>query len=257
MPEYEAPEGFETSYDPGSEPGGENVLETPAPADAISGVDPSALGVDGEATWVESEQDDPAAGMVHEPRSNEELAMSVVDEDEAASLSAGEDEGLLTGDAAVLDSTVAVDDLAEAAGEPDPLIDRDAEALVAEADQITGLAQEAEIDATVDEAEVDAGEELDPVEEMRSLLAAQPGEWYVVQSYANYENRVKSNLEQRRVLAEHGGLRLPDRGADRGRAGPQERQAADGRAEEVPGLRLHPDGPDRRVLVGRCATPRT
>jgi transcriptional antiterminator NusG len=37
----------------------------------------------------------------------------------------------------------------------------------------------------------------DPVEELRSALAAAPGEWYVVHSYAGYENKVKANLETR------------------------------------------------------------
>ncbi|HEX2262977.1 MAG TPA: transcription termination/antitermination protein NusG, partial [Pseudonocardiaceae bacterium] len=38
---------------------------------------------------------------------------------------------------------------------------------------------------------------VDPVEELRSALAAAPGEWYVVHSYAGYENKVKANLETR------------------------------------------------------------
>jgi transcriptional antiterminator NusG len=40
-------------------------------------------------------------------------------------------------------------------------------------------------------------EEVDPVEEMRAALRRAPGEWYVVHSYAGYENRVKHNLETR------------------------------------------------------------
>src|SRR3712207_5699984 len=40
-------------------------------------------------------------------------------------------------------------------------------------------------------------EPVDPVEELRSALAAAPGEWYVVHSYAGYENKVKANLETR------------------------------------------------------------
>jgi transcription termination/antitermination protein NusG len=37
----------------------------------------------------------------------------------------------------------------------------------------------------------------DPVEELRTALAAAPGQWYVVHSYAGYENKVKANLETR------------------------------------------------------------
>lgn len=40
-------------------------------------------------------------------------------------------------------------------------------------------------------------EELDPVEEMRAALRRAPGDWYVVHSYAGYENKVKTNLETR------------------------------------------------------------
>jgi len=40
-------------------------------------------------------------------------------------------------------------------------------------------------------------EDLDPVEEFRKALYAAPGDWYVVHSYAGYENRVKANLENR------------------------------------------------------------
>nr|WP_310155853.1 transcription termination/antitermination protein NusG [Phycicoccus sp. 3266] len=37
----------------------------------------------------------------------------------------------------------------------------------------------------------------DPVQEFKDMLASQFGEWYVVHSYAGYENRVKANLENR------------------------------------------------------------
>ena len=39
--------------------------------------------------------------------------------------------------------------------------------------------------------------EADPVEEMRAALRRAPGDWYVVHSYAGYENKVKANLETR------------------------------------------------------------
>jgi transcriptional antiterminator NusG len=49
-----------------------------------------------------------------------------------------------------------------------------------------------------DEAEAaDEIEAPDPVEEYISQLRMQPGDWYVVHSYAGYENRVKTNLESR------------------------------------------------------------
>jgi transcriptional antiterminator NusG len=44
-----------------------------------------------------------------------------------------------------------------------------------------------------DEAEV----EVDPIEELRTELRRAPGDWFVIHSYAGYENKVKTNLESR------------------------------------------------------------
>jgi transcriptional antiterminator NusG len=41
--------------------------------------------------------------------------------------------------------------------------------------------------------------DVDPVEEFKESLRGLPGEWYVIHSYAGYENRVKSNIESRNV----------------------------------------------------------
>jgi transcriptional antiterminator NusG len=62
--------------------------------------------------------------------------------------------------------------------------------------------QEAELqEAGADEAgseEAEAEEaEADPVEAYAAELRQLPGDWYVVHSYAGYENRVKGNLESR------------------------------------------------------------
>jgi transcription termination/antitermination protein NusG len=57
-----------------------------------------------------------------------------------------------------------------------------------------------DVAAGVDEdapAEEAPEEEVDPVEEMRQALRRAPGDWYVVHSYAGYENKVKANLETR------------------------------------------------------------
>jgi transcriptional antiterminator NusG len=43
----------------------------------------------------------------------------------------------------------------------------------------------------------EAADEEDPVEALRSKLQSQYGDWYVVHSYAGYENKVKTNLESR------------------------------------------------------------
>ncbi len=40
-------------------------------------------------------------------------------------------------------------------------------------------------------------EDVDPVVAFKAELRRQPGDWYVIHSYAGYENRVKANLENR------------------------------------------------------------
>ncbi|MFE5257149.1 transcription termination/antitermination protein NusG [Streptomyces coelicoflavus] len=70
----------------------------------------------------------------------------------------------------------------------------------AEADETAEPAGEAETDAEAgaDEAEADEPD-IDPIEKLRQELRVLPGEWYVIHTYAGYENRVKTNLEQRAV----------------------------------------------------------
>jgi transcriptional antiterminator NusG len=50
-----------------------------------------------------------------------------------------------------------------------------------------------------DEPGAEEAEPVDPVQAFREELRTLPGEWYVIHTYAGYENRVKSNLEQRAV----------------------------------------------------------
>jgi transcription termination/antitermination protein NusG len=69
------------------------------------------------------------------------------------------------------------------------------EALRAQAESETeaSAAAAAESDA---EAEAKA-EDADPITEFKAELRLLPGDWYVVHSYAGYENRVRTNLESR------------------------------------------------------------
>ena len=54
------------------------------------------------------------------------------------------------------------------------------------------------LEAEQTEAEdAEEAEEADPVAAFESELRRLPGEWYVVHSYAGYENRVRANLESR------------------------------------------------------------
>ena len=55
---------------------------------------------------------------------------------------------------------------------------------VADADVADGEQDEAAVDGA-------AGDEVDPAEEFKAELRMQEGDWYVIHSYAGYENRVK------------------------------------------------------------------
>ncbi|MGA5313837.1 transcription termination/antitermination protein NusG [Streptomyces pseudogriseolus] len=71
----------------------------------------------------------------------------------------------------------------------------------AEADEAAGESADAEdeSDEATEEAEAEPEDDRDPVEKLREELRSLPGEWYVIHTYAGYENRVKTNLEQRAV----------------------------------------------------------
>ncbi|RKN46741.1 transcription termination/antitermination protein NusG [Streptomyces hoynatensis] len=87
-------------------------------------------------------------------------------------------------------------DLAEAADAVDP----DEAADAAPAEEAGDAAAGEEAGAEGEEAEEPAeAEPVDPVAALREELRSLPGEWYVVHTYAGYENRVKTNLEQRAV----------------------------------------------------------
>jgi transcription termination/antitermination protein NusG len=51
--------------------------------------------------------------------------------------------------------------------------------------------------AVTEDVPTEDAEPADPAEEMRAALRRAPGDWYVVHSYAGYENKVKTNLETR------------------------------------------------------------
>jgi transcriptional antiterminator NusG len=90
-------------------------------------------------------------------------------------------------DAAVAESADPTELLGEPVADPDPVV----------SDEPAG-------EDTVDAADADAVDEdgdslegVDPVQAFKDDLAARFGDWFVVHSYAGYENRVKANLENR------------------------------------------------------------
>jgi transcriptional antiterminator NusG len=94
----------------------------------------------------------------------------------------------------------AVDGAAAPAGDPSGeagdvvAVAGGADAVAGDADAVAGGAGAAAGDAG---QAADGAEALDPVARYTEELRRLPGEWYVVHSYAGYENRVKANLESR------------------------------------------------------------
>ncbi|WP_231446034.1 transcription termination/antitermination protein NusG [Brevibacterium zhoupengii] len=104
-------------------------------------------------------------------------------------------------DAQVEDASAEEAPVAEAASTDDAA----AEALADDADSDEdGAAEDAETESesgSDSESDEDgaAADEVDPAEEFKSELRMQEGDWYVIHSYAGYENRVKQNLENRAI----------------------------------------------------------
>jgi transcriptional antiterminator NusG len=125
---------------------------------------------DADAADESAESDDSALDIV-------EAADGDIDQAEAADLAAGEPaerEAVHVEDSAETDEISADGDSAD--------------------DDTEGAADEDE-----DAAEAVAEPVVDAVTAFREELRTLPGEWYVIHTYAGYENRVKSNLEQRAV----------------------------------------------------------
>ncbi|MEU6825249.1 transcription termination/antitermination protein NusG [Streptomyces atriruber] len=89
-----------------------------------------------------------------------------------------------------------------AAGEPAEEaaihLEGDAEAVAESEEDETAVAEVADEESVEDEP-VEEAEPVDPIVALREELRTLPGEWYVIHTYAGYENRVKTNLEQRAV----------------------------------------------------------
>jgi len=80
----------------------------------------------------------------------------------------------------------------------------DGDVIVAVVDPELEVVAEAVVEAEAapegeDAVVVELEEEVDPIEEFREQMRRAPGDWYVIHSYAGYENKVKQNLESRIV----------------------------------------------------------
>ncbi|AEF34662.1 MULTISPECIES: transcription termination/antitermination protein NusG [Mycobacteriaceae] len=86
------------------------------------------------------------------------------------------------------------------AGEPVDVAETTEAPAEAPADETLAAAEAAEGAETAEgteAAEAEPAEELDPAATLKAELRTKPGDWYVIHSYAGYENKVKANLETR------------------------------------------------------------
>ena len=74
----------------------------------------------------------------------------------------------------------------------DDVVAEDAATVAAEPE-----ATAAAVAATEEPAEAAEPEDVDPADALKADLRLKPGDWYVIHSYAGYENKVKANLETR------------------------------------------------------------
>lgn len=111
-------------------------------------------------------------------------------------------------DSAEFENLDATDEQSEASAAVDTAADA-ADAVAAESapaeapeaeDAVASDAEQAEApDAGATEAADEVSDADDPAEEFKSELRMKDGDWFVIHSYAGYENRVKVNLENRAV----------------------------------------------------------
>lgn len=134
----------------------------------------------------EAQEGNTLAADENSVESAEGRAMHVVGDEEQGDLA-----GLLEALDAALDPEA--DAIVDDALDIDSI--EEANASVAATDDESDETAEEAADATADDLDEDA----DPYEAFRSELRVQPGKWYVIHSYAGFEKRVKSNIENRKV----------------------------------------------------------
>ena len=127
--------------------------------------DPDAVARPGAApAW--RDEDEAGDASLEADGSVDDAAASTIDDEPAGDEAAGDDA-----------APVAADTEVEADSDPEAAVDADAD-------------PDAEADSAADTG-------VDPAVEFRAQLRRLPGDWYVIHSYAGYENRVKANLENR------------------------------------------------------------
>lgn len=129
-------------------------------------------------------------------------APAAVFQSASASPEAAAEEALVD---ALVEEVILEESLAVAAAEGITLAEAEAEVMseivleeVIEEAVLEDAIEEAVAEVAVAEAELEE-DEVDPIAAFREQMRLSAGEWFVIHSYAGYENRVKSNLETRIV----------------------------------------------------------
>ncbi|KQS14454.1 antitermination protein NusG [Curtobacterium sp. Leaf183] len=144
-------------------------------------------GIDETLTALAESRDAEADAVV-----DDALEIDSADEAEAA-VEAVEDEEeaeLETETPAEANATIAAEESTDTPG---------AIASESEVDLAPGTEVSIEADPDADALEDDEPAEVDPYEAFKAELRMKPGKWYVIHSYAGFERRVKSNIENRMV----------------------------------------------------------
>lgn len=163
----------------------------------------------------ENQEGDVETGEGRSVESAEERAISIEgDDDESLGLSSEPDDGAVDAGLdealtalqeardpeadAVVDDALEIDSTDEAEAAVEAVEDEEEVELESEtaAEANETLAADEALDAE-DEDEEPA--EVDPYEAFKAELRMKPGKWYVIHSYAGFERRVKSNIENRMV----------------------------------------------------------
>ena len=98
-----------------------------------------------------------------------------------------------------LNLDAALDALADSTDpEADAIVDDALDIDSAEEAEASVEAVEDEQELVVEDAAEASDEEIDPYDAFRKELRFMPGKWYVIHSYAGFERRVKSNIENRK-----------------------------------------------------------
>lgn len=159
----------------------------------------------------ENQEGDVETAEARSVESAEERAISVEDEDdESLGLSEEPDDG--TVDTSIDEALTALaesrdpeaDAVVDDALEIDSADEAEAAVEAVEDEEETELedATAAEANETLaadEELEDEEPAEVDPYEAFKAELRMKPGKWYVIHSYAGFERRVKSNIENRMV----------------------------------------------------------